>query len=62
MENQGTRENQAPVVLREIQASQAQKVTLELKDLLVSQVLWAQQELREYLDTMVRLHAQLLHT
>lgn len=55
MENQGTRENQAPVVLREIQGSQAQKGTRELKDLLVSQVLWAQQELREYLDTMVRL-------
>lgn len=44
MENQGTRENQAAVVLRETQGYQAQKGTLEFEDLLVSQALWAQQE------------------
>lgn len=55
MENQGTRENQAAVVLRETKGYQAQKGTLEFGDLLVSQALWAQQELRECLDTMVRL-------
>lgn len=55
MENQGTRENQASVVPRETQGYQAQKVTLELEDLLVSQALWAQQELRECLDTAVKL-------
>lgn len=37
------------------QGYQAQKVTVELEDLLVSQALWAQQELRDCLDIMVRL-------
>lgn len=43
------------MVPRVTQGYPAQKVTLELEDLLVSQALWAQQELRECLDTMVRL-------
>ena len=42
------------MVLRVTQGSQAQKVTLEWKDLLVAQALRAQQELRECLDTMAR--------
>lgn len=42
MENQGTQENQVSMVLRVTQGCQAQKVSLELEDLLVSQALWAQ--------------------
>lgn len=53
-ENQGTLGNQVSVVLRVTQGYQAQKVTLEWEALLVSKVLWARQEQREYLDTMVR--------
>lgn len=60
MENQATRENQVSMVLRVTQGYQAQKVTLEYKDLLVSQALWAQQELRECLDTMGRLVQEVL--
>lgn len=54
MESQGTRENQVSTVLRVTQGYQARKVTLECKDLLVSQALAAHQELRECLDTTVR--------
>ncbi|OBS58921.1 hypothetical protein A6R68_09956 [Neotoma lepida] len=42
------------MVLRVTQGYQAQKVILEWEDPLVSKVLLALQELREYLDTMVR--------
>ena len=55
MENQGTQENQVSMVPRVTQGCQAQKVTLELQDPLVSQAPWVQQELRECLDTMARL-------
>lgn len=54
MENQGTQENQVSMVPRVTQGYQARKVSLDQEDLLVSQALWAQQELRECLDTMVR--------
>lgn len=40
---------------RVTQGYQGQKVILDLEDLLVFQALWAQWELREYLDTVVRL-------
>lgn len=60
MENQGTQVNQVSMVLRVTQDYQAQKVTLEWKDLVVSQALRAQQELRECLDTMVRLAQEVL--
>jgi hypothetical protein len=39
MENLGIQENQVSMVLRATQGYQAQKVTLELEDLLVSQAL-----------------------
>lgn len=55
MENQGTQENRVSMVLRVTQGYQAQKVTLELEDLLVSQALLAQQEQKECPDTMERL-------
>lgn len=54
MGNQGTQENQVLMVLRVTQGYQAQKVTVEWKDLLGSQALRAQQELRECLDIMGR--------
>lgn len=40
---------------RVAQGYQGQKVILDLEDLLVFQALWAQRELREYPDTVVRL-------
>lgn len=55
MENPGTQENRVSVVPRVTQGCRAQKVTLELEDVLASQALRAQQELRECLGTMVRL-------
>lgn len=55
MENQGTRGNQVSLVPRATQGYQAQKGTLEWQALLVSQALSVQQELRGYLDTLVRL-------
>lgn len=48
------------MVLRVTQGYQAQKVSLEWKDVLVSQALQAQQELREHLDIMVRLVQEVL--
>lgn len=48
------------MVLRVTQGYQAQKVSLEWKDVLVSQALQAQQELREHLGIMVRLVREVL--
>lgn len=60
MENRGTQENQAAVVLRETQGYRALKVMLDSEGLLVFQAPWARQALRERLDTMVRLVQEVL--